>query len=123
MGAEVLDRARGPRRIRRREARGLQRGLQDVLLTLGGDVVLPTRWVGLHESVLVRTNQRFRALRTLPVAEEAVAEGRIYMESHIRIELGGTPCPRIHFYDDTNGVTRKIHVGWFGDHLDSFAKL
>lgn len=87
-----------------------------------GDVILPTRWVGLHESELVRTNQRFRELRTLPIAEEAVPDGRIYMESHIRIELGGTPCPRIHFYDDTSGATRKIHVGWFGDHLDSFSK-
>ncbi len=87
-----------------------------------GDVVLPTRWIGLHESDLVRTNQRFRDLRTLPISTEAVAEGRVYMEAHIRIEMGGTPCPRIHFFDDTSGATGKIHIGWFGDHLDSFSK-
>jgi hypothetical protein len=44
------------------------------------------------------------------------------MEEHIRIEQGGSPSPRIHYYDDTRGVTGKIHVGWFGDHLDSRAK-
>jgi hypothetical protein len=44
------------------------------------------------------------------------------MEEHIKIEPGGTPCPRIYYYDDTRGVTKKIHVGWFGDHLDSRAK-
>jgi hypothetical protein len=44
------------------------------------------------------------------------------MEEHIKIEQGGSPCPRIHFYDDTRGSTGRIHVGWFGDHLDSAAK-
>jgi hypothetical protein len=58
----------------------------------------------------------------LPISAEAVPEGRVYMEAHIRIEMGGTPCPRIHFYDDTAGTTGKIHIGWFGDHLDSFSK-
>jgi hypothetical protein len=58
----------------------------------------------------------------LPISTEAVPEGRAYMESHIRIQMGGTPCPRIHFYDDTGGATGRIHIGWFGDHLDSFSK-
>jgi hypothetical protein len=44
------------------------------------------------------------------------------METHIKIEPGGSPAPRIHFYDDTRGPTGKVHIGWFGDHLDSHAK-
>ncbi len=90
--------------------------------TSAGDVILPTQWIGLHESEKVRNNERFRELRTLPISTKAVVEGQVYMESHIRLQVGGTPCPRIHFYDDTGGTTGKIHIGWFGDHLDSFSK-
>jgi hypothetical protein len=48
--------------------------------------------------------------------------GRIFMDSHIRLELGGSPSPRSHFHDDTSGATGKIYIGWFGDHLDSASK-
>jgi hypothetical protein len=80
------------------------------------------KWIALHESEKVRGNQRFRDLRTLPISIQAIAEGRIYIDRHIRIQAGGKPCPRIHFYDDTNDDTQKIHIGRFGDHLDSFSK-
>jgi hypothetical protein len=88
----------------------------------GGEVVLPTRWVARHESETTRNNQRFRELRTLPVNPDIEPSGRVFMDSHIRIELGGSPSPRIHFHDDTGGATGKIHIGWFGDHLDSASK-
>jgi hypothetical protein len=86
------------------------------------DAVIPGRWVALNESELTSQNQRFRELRTLPVDTHVDDSGRVYMESHIRLELGGSPSPRIHFYDDTGGSTGMVHIGWFGDHLDSFAK-
>jgi hypothetical protein len=86
------------------------------------NAVIPTSWVGRHESETTRNNPRFRELRVLPISSEVASDGRILMEEHIRIEKGGSPSPRIHFYDDTKGRTGKIHVGWFGDHLDSFAK-
>jgi hypothetical protein len=88
----------------------------------GGEVVLPTRWVGRHESEQTRNNQRFSDLRVLTVSVEVDPTGRIFMGGHIRIQAGGTPCPRIHFHDDTGGTTGKIHIGWFGDHLDSASK-
>jgi hypothetical protein len=28
----------------------------------------------------------------------------------------------MHFYDDTDGPTGKVHVGWLGPHLDSKSK-
>lgn len=44
------------------------------------------------------------------------------MEQHIRIEKGGNPAPRIHFYDNTHSDEGRVHIGWFGPHLDSWAK-
>lgn len=86
------------------------------------DVVVPTSWVARTESRLTMTNDRFRDLRNLPVSAALDASGRIVMEEHIKIEQGGSPSPRIHYYDDTRGSTGMIHIGWFGDHLDSRAK-
>lgn len=60
--------------------------------------------------------------RRLLVSTDVDPTRRLLMEAHIKIEQGGTPCPRIHFDDDTRGETGKIHIGWFGDHLDSRAK-
>jgi hypothetical protein len=84
--------------------------------------VIPVTWVSLHEAESTADNRRFRDLRTLPVDTAVDSAGALYMPAHIRIEKGGTPCPRIHFHDDTDGPTGKVHIGWFGDHLDSGAK-
>jgi hypothetical protein len=88
----------------------------------GHPAAIPDTWVAMHESATTDNNPRFRRLRTLPVAAEVDATGHVYMAAHIKIERGGTPCPRIHFFDDTEGATGKVHIGWFGDHLDSSAK-
>lgn len=83
---------------------------------------VPKTWIGRHESQLTKSNARFRDLRTLPIATNVDPDGRVLMEEHIKIEQGGRPAPRIHFFDDTGGATQRIHIGWFGDHLDSRAK-
>lgn len=83
---------------------------------------VPLTWVALSESQTTDTNARFRNLRTLTIDPEAVASGMVYMPSHIKIEAGGYPAPRIHFYDDTGGSTGKVHIGYFGIHLDSKSK-
>jgi hypothetical protein len=87
-----------------------------------GEVVISPSWIARKESKATMSQQRFGDLRLLPVAAQVDETRRIVMEEHIKIELGGTPCPRIHYYDDTRGKTGQIHVGWFGDHLDSPAK-
>lgn len=87
-----------------------------------GTAVISPRWVARKETKLTMSNPRFRELRVLPVAVDVDESGKILMEEHIKIEQGGTPCPRIHYYDDTRGTTGMIHIGWFGDHLDSRAK-
>lgn len=87
-----------------------------------GEFHIPAGWVAPTESQQTLANPTFRALRTLPVDLAVDPAGFVLMAEHIRIERGGTPSPRIHYFDDTRGATRKIHVGWFGDHLDSRAK-
>jgi len=67
-------------------------------------------------------NPRFRRLRMLPVSKAVDDSGYVLMQEHIRVERGGSPSPRIHYYDDTRGATRKVHIGWLGPHLDSWAK-
>jgi hypothetical protein len=86
------------------------------------DVVVPASWVARTESKQTMANRRFADLRNLPISTDVEPSGRVVMEAHIKIEPGGSPAPRIHFYDDTRGPTGKVHIGWFGDHLDSHAK-
>jgi hypothetical protein len=88
----------------------------------GGPCAIPDTWVALNESKTTDNNEHFRSLRTLPIDPVAWNEDQIYMPAHIKIEQGGYPAPRIHFYDDTAGRTGKVHVGYFGAHLDSKSK-
>lgn len=87
-----------------------------------GEFVVPSSWVVPTESAQTLSNRRFRELRTLPVSPDVDPSREVLMQEHIRIERGGTPSPRIHYHDDTRGRTGKVHIGWFGDHLDSRAK-
>ena len=36
------------------------------------------------------------------------------MESHIKFH--GTLAPRMYFFDDTSGVTKKVHIGGIDPH-------
>lgn len=82
-----------------------------------GGAAIPATWVALKESETTTTTPRLREARTFAVPVEVEASGRSYMQAHIKIQQGGTPCPRIHFHDDTGGRTGRIHIGYVGDHL------
>jgi multidrug efflux pump subunit AcrA (membrane-fusion protein) len=84
--------------------------------------VVPTSWIAMQESETTDQNPRFRALRTFEVDAVVDQSGTIYMPAHIKLEKGGNPSPRIHFHDDTDGSTSKVHVGWLGPHRDSKSK-
>lgn len=79
-------------------------------------------WVTLSESETTDNSPKFSSLRTLPISNTVGVGDAVYMPSHIKLEKGGYPAPRIHFYDDTGGPTGKIHVGYFGVHLDTKSK-
>jgi hypothetical protein len=80
-------------------------------------VAIPAAWVAMKESESTDNNPRYRGARTFPVPEEVDTDELVYMCSHIKIETGGRPAPRIHFYDDTGGRTGLVYVGYFGEHL------
>jgi hypothetical protein len=85
-----------------------------------GREIVPVEWVAASESETTTNNPRFREARTFPVPIAACADGRAYMEEHIRLEKGSDPAPRIHFWDDTSGNTGKVYVGYLGRHLPNF---
>ena len=48
---------------------------------------------------------------------EGSKSGEITMLAHLKIaEGGGSLAPRVYFYDDTGGKTKKVHVGLVGPH-------
>ncbi len=87
---------------------------------LPGSEVIPAEWVAAGESETTTNNPRFRQARIFSVPTEVCADGRAFMEEHIKLEKGSDPAPRIHFWDDTAGKTGKVYVGYLGRHLPSF---
>jgi hypothetical protein len=91
-------------------------------LDLGQMEAIPKTWVALSESETTDQNERFRQLRVFSVPTEVATEGRVYMPAHIKLEPGGNPAPRIHFYDHHDGDQCQIFIGWLGPHLDNKSK-
>jgi hypothetical protein len=77
----------------------------------------PVTRVAMVESDSVRNDKKFRQQRMFFVPTEADASRKVFMEAHIKIDNKGRIAPRIHFYDDTSGATRKVIVGYIGPHL------
>lgn len=73
--------------------------------------------LSMTESETVRNNSKYKKARELPVSEKVHPSGKTFMFSHLKIaEGGGDLAPRVYFYDDTGGVTGKVHVGFVGPH-------
>jgi hypothetical protein len=104
------------------KAEGAFRGTFRDYCKQGRAEAIPLTWIALSESESTDNNERFRALRTLPVDPDVCGDDAIYMPARIKIVAGGYPAPRIHFHDDTDGATGKMHIGWFGGHLDNKSK-
>jgi len=77
---------------------------------------IPDNWVAMQESESTSNNDTLKKLRTFPIEQDG-EEVLVYMCAHIKVQLGGPPAPRIHFYDDCDGQSQKIHIGYFGKHL------
>ncbi|MFI7535873.1 hypothetical protein [Streptosporangium sp. NPDC049376] len=80
-------------------------------------LTIPAGMVAMSESKTVNTNGRYSTRRTFSVPAEVHPSGKVMMEAHIKIRKGGCPAPRIHFHDDSGGLTGKVWVGHVGDHL------
>jgi len=79
-----------------------------------GDIAISPSKVIMRESETTSASKQMRADRTFHVAGNEV-----FMESHIRIGGGKPPAPRLYFFDDTKGETAKVHIGYFGEHLQT----
>ncbi|MCK7678276.1 hypothetical protein M0E84_09570 [Corynebacterium sp. CCM 9186] len=73
--------------------------------------------LAMRESTTVRNNDTLRSARMFPCSSSLDPSGRILMEAHLKIsEGGGSLAPRVYFFDDSRGPTKKIHVGMIGPH-------
>lgn len=73
--------------------------------------------LSMSESETVQNNDKLRRARTFKVDRALDDSGETSMMAHLKIsEGGGNLAPRIYFYDDTGGPTKKIHVGFVGPH-------
>ncbi len=73
--------------------------------------------LSMTESETVRNSDRLRRARMLPISREVRDDGQVEMFSHLKIAEGGGPmAPRVYFYDDTDGPTKKVHIGFVGPH-------
>lgn len=73
--------------------------------------------LSMTESEGVQTGGRFRGTRVFKVDPAVDSSCEITMLAHLKIsEGGGNLAPRVYFYDDTSGTTKKVHVGLVGPH-------
>lgn len=73
--------------------------------------------LSMSESETVRSSAKYMAARRFPVDAALSSEGVMEMVSHLKIAQGGGDlAPRVYFFDDTNGSTQKVHVGFVGPH-------
>jgi len=81
---------------------------------LGKEFSIPQRDIAIFESDNVRQREKLRKQRVLPVSTQVDESGRVFMESHIKFH--GNLAPRLYFFDDTDGLTGKIHIGGIDPH-------
>ena len=77
--------------------------------------LVPSR-VAMGESESTEINRELRRIRSFSVPREVDSSGRTYMGCHLKVAKG-SPTPRIHLFDDSEGVTGKVIIGYFGAHL------
>ena len=82
---------------------------------VGARPLYPER-VALNESETTDASRSLRASRTFPVPSTVDRSGVAYMPAHLKVGSGGH-YPRIHFFDDTQGDSGTVIVGYFGKHL------
>lgn len=73
--------------------------------------------LSMTESETVRNSEKLSRARVFKVDSAVDSSGEIQMLAHLKIsEGGGNLAPRVYFYDDTAGTTKKVHVGLVGPH-------
>jgi hypothetical protein len=84
----------------------------------GGPLAWPatSKKLAMQESETVMKG-RLAETRVFDISSEVGGASRMTMEAHLKIsEGGGDLAPRVYFHDDSDGNTRKVHVGFVGPH-------
>lgn len=73
--------------------------------------------LSMSESETVQNSDRLSRTRVFDVDRDVDPSGEITILAHLKVsEGGGNLAPRVYFHDDTNGTTKKVHVGLVGPH-------
>lgn len=70
------------------------------------------------EGETVKSNDKFRAQRTLPVAKEVDPSGTALMVAHVKLSNLTGVAPRLYFLDTFSAVGH-VTVGYLGSHMDN----
>ena len=93
-------------------------GFRQWCLTPPDDAVaISAQAVAMNESETVENTPGLRAKRLFRVPHEVNVQGRQYMPAHVKLVKRGEAAPRLHFYDDSGGLTGKVYIGYVGRHL------
>jgi hypothetical protein len=82
-----------------------------------GGRIYPATQVAAQESDTVRQDPRMADQRRFRVPRSVSETGYAEFWAHIKIGSSGQVAPRLHYLDDTNGVTGCVVVGYLGHHL------
>lgn len=84
----------------------------------GGDAVFDPNNVAMKESTKLNDNPRLVEIRVFNCSKKLDRSGRLFIPAHLKIGGGrGQILPRVHFHDDVDGATGKVHIGYIGPHL------
>jgi len=73
--------------------------------------------IAMQESETTMASQELMATRVFEIDRIIEPSGRKVMVAHAKIQARGSGnIPRVYFYDDTNGRTGKVHIGFIGPH-------
>lgn len=78
----------------------------------------PANKIAMKDSATTKKDPKLRDTRVFAVSKQLDASGLLRMEAHAKIRpQGDGRIPRVYFYDDTKGATKKIHIGFIGPHF------
>jgi|GEM_PF-719764 len=73
--------------------------------------------LAMTESETLKKNRDLWNKRLFEVDPIVSPNGRIHMESHLKIQAGGgLNIPRVYFLDETDRATGAVHIGFIGPH-------
>jgi hypothetical protein len=110
----ALDGYAAARRDGRWDGGGFRRYCED---SQHGGRIYPATQVAAKESDTVRQDPKMAEQRRFRVPAAVAECGYVEFWAHVKIGNSGQTAPRLHYYDDTNGKTGKVIVGYIGHHL------